>query len=363
METNTTEDLNLCGRLPSYGGSRYQTFSLHPLPLKENSLSDFGSYSGEEFFGLKFNDREYLIDKIMREKDTVMLVGDPKAGKSILIKQLICSLTTGHPFLDEFSVPKARKVTYVQLEGELCDTQDRFNRMIPALDFDKTKFQIIFQGPLKLQEKPFLEALIDEIERFHIPDVVIIDPLYFAAVGGSLSDDHHINKFTGNMRILKDHFNCSLIVVHHTHKMRLDNKGQVVIEGDDATFGSVFLKAWPDHLMLFKFNQSSGIRHLTCMTQRSGTIVKDLDLELNQPLPLYFKKEKVSSDIHDKSQLIFKCLKENPDGLDVSDICKYVHIGHSTFYRDIKGLLKTGVVVKSDTHRPVTYRILSTTSN
>jgi len=62
-------------------------------------MSNFATYSGEEFFGLTLPKREFLVDGFIREKDTVMLVGDEKAGKSLLAFQLICSLTSGHPFL------------------------------------------------------------------------------------------------------------------------------------------------------------------------------------------------------------------------------------------------------------------------
>lgn len=319
-------------------------------------MSDFGSYSGEEFFKLQFPERKFLVDKIMRERDSVLLVGGEKSGKSVLIKQLICSLTTGsQPFLDEFEVNRACKVTYIQLEGELGDTQDRFRRMIKALDFDSANFHILFYGPLALQEKEPLKAVVSEIEKVHKPDVIIIDPLYFACVGGSMSDDEHIVKFTGNMRILKDHFNCALILVHHTHKIRLDTRGQVISEGDNATFGSTFLKAWPDHLLLFKLDQASGIRHLTCLTQRSGDIIKSLDLQLIQPNPLYFHKEYTTETIHDKGPAILRVLQEHPYGLDITKIGQFVGAARSTVYRDIKPLLNSGIVVKNDQHRPVVY--------
>lgn len=324
-------------------------------------MSDFGVFSGKEFFELQFPERKFLVDKIMREKDSVLFVGGEKAGKSVLIKQLICSLVTGtHPFLDEYEVLKPCKVTYVQLEGELGDTQDRFKRMITALDFNTDNFQMIFLQPQRLHEKDPLEALMADIEMFHKPDVIIIDPLYFACVGGSISDDEHIIKFTGNMRVMKDHFGCSLVIVHHTHKVKLTKDGDVMQEGDDATFGSTFLKAWPDHLILFTYNKKTGLRHMSCGTQRSGDIVKNLALELIQPNPLYFRRLTDPSETG-RAMAICELLNrmENLNiGLTADQICHALEIKRSTFYKNIKQPLSEKMITKDDSKRPVIYRVL-----
>ena len=74
-------------------------------------MSDFGFYSAEEFFGKKLESREALIDQILHEKDSVIIAGKPKTGKSVLLFQLICSLTSGEPFLDRFEV-KRRVLTH-----------------------------------------------------------------------------------------------------------------------------------------------------------------------------------------------------------------------------------------------------------
>ena len=99
----------------------------------------FGSYSGDELLEQEFPKREFLVEKIIRERDSVIFVGDEKSGKSILVLQLICSLTSQHPFLDKLKVLRPTKVTLVQLEGEIGDTQDRLKRMISALDIDQGK--------------------------------------------------------------------------------------------------------------------------------------------------------------------------------------------------------------------------------
>lgn len=319
-------------------------------------MSEFGLYSGKEFFDLKFPKREFLVESIIKEKDSVILVGEEKAGKSILIFQLITALTSKHPFLDKFSVSKPCKVTYVQLEGELHDSQDRFNRMIGSIDFDRELFNIKFSEPLKLQEEADMQKLIREIElKQGKPDVIIIDPIYFALTG-SLSDDDIVRKFIGNIRIMKDHFGCSIILVHHCHKIKLDPKGNVLFEGDNAMFGSIFFKAWADHTFLFRYDKVNNIRILSCDTQRAGDIIKNLKLKLIEPNPLYF--DIITTDptnwakIHD---IIFN--KPIPDGYTCELVEKALGMKRDTFYRSIKEPLRDGILFKNKIGKVVHYTL------
>lgn len=318
-------------------------------------MSDFGSYTGSQFFDLKFPPRAFLIDKFMKEKDSVILVGESKAGKSILVFQLITALTSTHPFLDTYSVLRPLKVTYVQLEGELHDSQDRFNRMIGAIDFDKDLFNIIFSEPLQLQNSDGLADLKKRIEALGKPDVIIIDPIYFAMVG-SLSDDDLVRRFIGNVRILKDYFGCAVILVHHTHKIKLDQKGNVIYEGDNALFGSVFFQAFADHMFLFRYDKVANLRYLTCDTQRAGDIIKDIRLRLVEPDPLYF--EIVTTDITNWTKihdLMFNKPKE--PGYSCQEVEQALGMKRDTFYRSIKEPLRDKLLFKYKPEKVVYYTL------
>ena len=184
------------------------------------------------------------------------------------------------------------------------------------------------------------------------PDIVIIDPIYFAFTG-SLNEDEDVRAFLGNIRTFKDTLDCAIILVHHTHKTRLNYKGNVIEEGDEALFGSKFLKAWADHILLFMFDQKSKLRTLSCNTQRSGDIIESCELKLNEPEPLYF--EKVDKEAT-KDLLVVDLLKreEFKEGLLVEDIRKKLDLSSSGFYRSIKIPLAQEMIVKSGT-RPLRY--------
>jgi len=336
--------------------------SFHPYQDRKSAMSKFGSYKGDDFLKLKLPPRDWLVENIMRVGDSVILVGTEKSGKSLLTLQLICSLTSCHPFLDRYNVIRNNRVTYVQLEGELSDAQDRLKRMIKSLDIDPTLFHYMFYPPLRLQEHDYTLGFIEKIEQHYNPkgeikirpDVVIIDPIYFAFTG-SLSNDEIVRKFIGNLRILKDRLNCTVILVHHTHKQRWSYVGDVIDEGDEAIFGSKFLKAWADHTMLFIYDKKKEIRTLSCNTQRSGDIVKQCYLKLVEPNPLYFEE----MDKEPTKEFSILALLQKPefqDGLTSDNIMQMLEIRKTTFYKSIKDPLAEGVLIKVDDVRPLRYR-------
>ena len=316
--------------------------------------SDFGIYSGEELLTLKLDTREFLVENLIREKDTVILVGNEKRGKSLLIYQLICSLTSQHPFLDKWDILKSCKVTYIQLEGELSDSQDRLERMIKVQEFDPKLFYMHFCSPLQLHLEEGMERLVDDIRRHHMPDIVIIDPIYFAFTG-SLSNDEIVRQFIGNLRILKDRLGCAIMLVHHTHKAKFNYKGNTIKEGDEAMFGSKFLKAYPDHTLFLSYDPYTEIRSLSCGTQRSGDIVKQCDLKLVEPDPLYFeilKGEPTKEDII----LAKLMLPEYKEGLSQEEVTAKTGISRSTFYASMKKPITNKTIIKDESKRPVIYK-------
>lgn len=285
-----------------------------------------------------------------------MVIGGEKAGKSLLIQQLLFSMTTGEtPFLDHYEVTRPCKITYIQIEGELVDTQDRFKRMMKSLDFNKDNFQIIFSEPLGLEKKENMLGLIKTIKDFHLPDIIIFDPLYFC-FNGSLSDDDTVRRFLGHIRIMKDEFNCAVLIVHHTHRIKFNQKtGKIIEEGDEALFGSSALKWWPDHLIFFTLDKNTLKRDFRCTTQRSGDILDHLELKLVQPDPLYFSN--VEPEDMSNSLKIHTLLSNHLEGLCQDEVCKQLNISRPTFYRDIKRLLHSEKIIKNNSKRPVIYTI------
>lgn len=310
----------------------------------------FKSYGGKEFMAAEFPKRPWLIESLMRELDTVLLVGQEKAGKSLIAKQIICSLTSGHPFLDKFKVVKQSRVTYVQLEGEIADTQDNFRKMLQSIDFEPSLFQLIYCNSLALEDGKDVLALLAEIQKCHKPDVLIIDPLYMA-MRGSLIEDVPVREFWGSIRKLKGVLGCSVIIIHHAHKLKFTRDGRPIEEGDGATYGSAFLKAYPDNTFFLAHNKKDGTRVFSCQTQRKGDIEKSIRLNLVQPDPLYFEESEQQGATDEGA--ILRLLQEHPEGMPREEIETKLKMSSSGFFRGIK---KMGTLVEKK-GRPAMYRI------
>lgn len=328
-------------------------------PIEINpEWKEFGSFSGEEFLAMECKKREWLVENILREKDSVIIVGNEKSGKSVYAFQLICSLTSQHDFIDKYKVTKPCRVTYVQLEGEKGDSQDRMKRMVKALDINPAMFHYMFFPPLELHNKGWAQSFAQNIENFwkpEKPDVLIIDPVYFA-FEGSLSDDELVRKFIGNLRIMKERLACSIILIHHTHKTKFSSDGFIIEEGDDVIFGSKFLKAWADHIILFMYDKRKEIRIMSCNTQRSGDIEKECILKMVEPDPLYFEEVKEEAT---KEMQIYSLLSipKYSNGLSWSDICEILKLTKNNFFRSVKILIKNGAVCKIKNGRDTLYFI------
>jgi hypothetical protein len=315
-------------------------------------LSNFGHYTGKTFLEIELPPREWLIEGIIRKNDSVILVGNEKSGKSLFIFQLICSLTSAQPFLDKYEVKSPCKVAYFQLEGELADSQDRMKRMIKTLEFQQENLSIYFYPPIELGNKEYAQNLCKVIQQNGTPDILIIDPIYFA-FSGSLNSDDVVREFIGNIRIMKDTLKCAVILVHHTHKQKWSTDGFKIDEGDEALFGSKFLKAWADHIIMFHYDSKKMIRTMSCVTQRSGDIIKECILKLIEPSPLYFEHIEKGST---KDSFIVNMLMDTKykDGATSDMIMKKLDINKGTFYSSIKSLLFNETINKSP-QRPTVY--------
>jgi predicted ATP-dependent serine protease len=322
----------------------------------------FGVYRGQDFMKFEFAPKEFLIDGLVNRLDSVFLVGSPKSGKSLFVKQMICSLTSGHPFLEKYEISRPSTVLYVQLEGEAQETKDRFQRMCSKVELDSSKLTMFYSDPMRLETE---EGLIDFYRAVDIAsqhyDVIVIDGLYLS-FNGSLSDDEAVRKVLGNLRRIKNRYHSTMIVVHHTHKTKLNQDGEVIMEGDEAIFGSQFLRAWPDHIMMITHDKKSDLRHLRCSTQRSGSIEKEIKMKLIQPDPLYFETmdEIPAGIVYDNAKVnILKFVSgSSPQSARATEIINGLEIPKSTFFFVIKELIRDKKIYKDGKGKGTLYRCL-----
>lgn len=311
--------------------------------------SKFRIYTGKELLEMSNIKRPYLIEGFLKEKDSVILVGEEKSGKSICTFQQCMALTSGSPFLGQFKVQKELKVVYVQLEGEIEDSSDRLTRMNKVLDFNPDNFQLYYTGAMDLQDPAEALVFAEKFEEFN-PDVIFVDPIYFA-FSGDLNDNTVVRAFTSNIRAIKNKLQCAIVLVHHTHRTKYTHKGDIIDQGDEAIFGSKFFKAWADHTLFFSYDKKNQMRILSCSTQRSGDVNEKVKLRLVQPDPLYFEVIDTNPSLAIK---ILDIIKGHSQGALFKEIKEETTLADSTIYKGIGELITNGLVEKSKT-RPVVY--------
>ena len=292
---------------------------------RETDRLKINAYCGET---LRSNSTppETIIENFLWKEDAAMLLGSEKAGKSIMAQQMFCAIVTGEPYLGKFEVKKRGPVVYIQAEGKRDEFVDRLNNISMSFNspMNDTKFLHIFKKYCPLNVPIFRDGIFEKIdEQVKIwgcnPVAICVDSVY-KAMEGDLNENRDIIEFTNAIDDLISRYSSAILLIHHDAKEWRDEKTKETMDrGDKGAYGSVFLRAYVDHILYLKMQKNKS-RTLTCDTQRSGkTHGEIIDLLMIEPSPLCFQLKgdyKASTEIilHQlrlNKQLSYKQLMEN----------------------------------------------------
>jgi hypothetical protein len=216
--------------------------------------------------------------------------------------------------------------------------------MTQAIPVGKERFFWRFYDKLHLDTVPDTEKLLTEMRGLNTQiDVVFIDPVYMAC-SGSLSQDEPVRNMIGNLRRIQEEFNCAVILVHHEHRATKDRDGKYIEEGDNAIMGSFAFKAFVSHVIRVT-KDKTGLRKLSCDTQRNGGVETDVRLTLHEN-PLMYKKH--SPDMpKGLAETLYKFIKSHKLGASAKDFQDSHQTPHSTVNKAIISLRKLGYIEKS----------------
>ena len=108
-------------------------------------------------------ERLALIEDFLYEGDVMMLFGDPGAGKSIVVTQLCCHLTTGQLAFDFLKVGTPKNVYYLQLEGRPEQSYERIARMASKVNRDSRRLYWDYRKGLDLLSRDQQQELLTSI--------------------------------------------------------------------------------------------------------------------------------------------------------------------------------------------------------
>jgi 5S rRNA maturation endonuclease (ribonuclease M5) len=164
---------------------------------------------------------EWIVEGVIQKGGNGIVTGEPKAGKSLLMVDLLLAVATGTPWLG-FSVPRRVKCALVSREDYPGMTQQRLARLfrgtVRRADFEgwlwiNTRWQT---PTFLLEDNGHVSQLIDELRREHV-EFVCFD-VFRRLHGQDENDNTAIQKILDQLARVQTEVGCALALVHHTTK-------------------------------------------------------------------------------------------------------------------------------------------------
>jgi hypothetical protein len=280
---------------------------------------------------------EYLIPGMLPKGDTVLLIADPKVGKSLLAYDAAFTIATGESdFLGEKT--QQGKVLIVQTDEPQHSTKSRLlKRGFRREDAANVQYinQFNISQLLKLEEK---------LEEFR-PSLVVIDSLRRINAGREISENSA--EFADQIYELKElltRYGASGIIIHHANK-NPDATGIQRSRGSSSIPGAVW-GIW-DFQRVPKTKTEGGKRktyyepkdltRTLTVTSRDGESMKlclELDLENNHWISS--GEEGISSEELQQSksqglQVLERLQSVAPTGLEAQEINETLGLGRGIY--------------------------------
>jgi hypothetical protein len=181
------------------------------LPPKIYTLADLRT--------LNVPEPQPIIEGMLNEGETILLVGRPKVGKSRLVQQLTLDLTRGEPFLG-YQIPAARRVLLLDLENRPAGVKARFAAMSKP---DPSDDRICIYAPETLADDgvnvtPQGMARLEALTAQTSPNVLIIDTWRLFAGGDENDAGVVVRALKALSDIRKRRPPLAVILVHHLRK-------------------------------------------------------------------------------------------------------------------------------------------------
>lgn len=184
-----------------------------------------------------------LVDQFIYQGTTMMIAADPGTGKSTIALQIAASLSSGTKLFGKLDVVRPVPVYYLAMETlweEFQQAREAMQEVCPIQE-DNLWWDDEQVG-LNILNPDHAARFFTRLKRWQAPKLIILDPLYMI-VGGGLSKDEPASACVRFLRVLKQTFDCSLLILHHTHREKHDVEGKVV-EERNPFYGSRWLEAF-----------------------------------------------------------------------------------------------------------------------
>ena len=252
---------------------------------------------------------DWLVDGMIKSGSLVMFAGAPSGGKTYLAIELLMSVASGKPFLDQYFTKQGDAVFIA------CEGRDSVLRRASAWINAKNNFEeidnvYISEGEIVVSLPEKAEVSSESMSNFMVendinPKLIVIDTMNFS-LGSAKEND--VNDMTDYFRKISNNmirkFGATVLLIHHTSKDNSDIRGSSSIRG---ARDSLFLVSQPQGNLFKVVNDKHKDRDLLFPFNLEG---KSIDINLpdgsiESNLVLYRSQIQVSasglSPIHQKA--------------------------------------------------------------
>lgn len=203
--------------------------------------------------------KSIISDGLLLPETGMIIFGSAKAWKSAMALHTGYCIANGY---DWFGF-KTNKSTVFKYQVELPKAVDRrrvekyMNGNRPSNMFYKTApYSKIDTSYGKMSLEKDIQIVQSRSPDSHV--VLILDPIYLL-ITGHISDDYDIKKLLDSLNEMKAKHGITVILIHHTHKTRVDSSGEVIDLGSEEIMGSSYFNNWADTMVRVKLlNPYSG---------------------------------------------------------------------------------------------------------
>ena len=327
-----------------YRLSKNEVEDLLKVIKNQTSQQELKSYAIDSLFDLASEGLNWLIPEFLPRGETILLVGSPKAGKSLLAIDAAFAIATGESsFLGQNVTPG--KVLLVSCDESIRSTKSKLvKRGFKRGD----KVEVIPEWTI--DRLPELEKKIEQYR----PDVVVVDSLKRITHGSQISENSA--EFADNIYSLKELFTkygCSGILVHHANKSN-ESMGVGKVRGSSAIAGAVWgtwqidhiPKRDPNNKKKLIIDPKDPVRLLSVFARDTeGQSLKiELNPENNSWLRPETEEDQVGSTYRDR---IFSVLRSNShcDGLSGREIMQLMgEEGNKSIYSELNRMVNKRLI-------------------
>ena len=182
------------------------------------STSDLHGYTVAELRTMVLEDERTVVDRLIFDKSITLVAGPPKIGKTLWVMQLMASLATGRPFLDEFAVDRPGVSLHMTAELPSRRYRDRWEKFFAIL-YAGAESQIVVCSEKAVDlERDFdrICYLIDQRK----PRLIVVDPLVRYHRRKENESDDMARALEQIDRILAK-YGIAVLIVHHAKKSQM----------------------------------------------------------------------------------------------------------------------------------------------